>query len=94
VLRSLSYNAFAGGCNMPVSDVNIHRSAQLWLQRHCSEAVAKAREMVEEMRKKGDSDGADVWLRVIVAIGTLGELPTDTHHQKKRARLSNDAMPM
>jgi hypothetical protein len=28
--------------------------------------------MVEEMRKKGDAEGADVWLRIIVAIGTLG----------------------
>lgn len=26
--------------------------------------------------KKGDEDGADVWLRIIVAIGMLGEPPT------------------
>jgi len=38
--------------------------------------VAKAREMVETMREKGDHDGADMWLRIIVAIGTLGEPPT------------------
>jgi hypothetical protein len=26
-------------------------------------------QMVEEMRRKGDYDGADTWLRIIVAIG-------------------------
>jgi hypothetical protein len=33
--------------------------------------------MVETMRKKGDKDGADVWLRIIVAIGTLCEPSTE-----------------
>jgi hypothetical protein len=32
------------------------------------------------MRKKGDKDGADVWLPIIVAIGTLGEPPTTARH--------------
>ena len=27
--------------------------------------------MVERMRRKGDNDGADAWLRIIVAIGEL-----------------------
>jgi hypothetical protein len=25
------------------------------------------------MRRKGDHDGADIWLRIIVAIGEFGE---------------------
>jgi hypothetical protein len=33
--------------------------------------------MVEEMRRKGDHDGADKWLRIIVAIG---EPPTEVRH--------------
>src|SRR5713226_4084211 len=33
----------------------------------------KAHVKVEERRRKGDSEGADFWLRIIVAIGTLGE---------------------
>ena len=57
---------------MPVSDLDVLRSAQLWLQQHDDAAVAKAREMVEAMRSKGDSEGADVWLRIMVAITTLG----------------------
>jgi hypothetical protein len=65
---------------MPVSDLDIHRTAHLWIQRHGDLAVAKAREMVEEMRQKGDQEGADTWLRVIVAIGTLRAPPTDAQH--------------
>jgi hypothetical protein len=33
--------------------------------------------MVEEMRRKGDHEGADKWLRVIVAIGEIGQSPTE-----------------
>ena len=32
------------------------------------------------MRKKGDAEGADTWLRVIVAIGDLGTPLTDARH--------------
>ena len=45
---------------MPVSDLDIHRSAYQWMQLHGDEAIAKAREMVESMRAKGDEEGADV----------------------------------
>jgi hypothetical protein len=36
----------------------------------------QGREMVEEMRRRRDSEGADI----IVAIGTLGTPPTDAPH--------------
>ncbi len=65
---------------MPVSDLDIARSAHLWIQRHGDDAIAKAREMVEAMREKGDKEGADVWLRIIVAITELGTPPTDVRH--------------
>jgi hypothetical protein len=29
--------------------------------------------MVKQMRRTGDNRGADIWLRIIVAIGELGE---------------------
>jgi hypothetical protein len=51
-----------------------------WIQLHGDAATAKAREMVDAMRKKGDNDGADTWLRIIAAITTLGEPPTDARH--------------
>jgi hypothetical protein len=65
---------------MPVSDVDITHTAHLWIQQHGDNALAKAREMVEAMRKKGDEDGADTWLRIIAAITTLGEPPTEARH--------------
>jgi hypothetical protein len=44
---------------------------------HLDDATAKARQKVDEMRSKSDADSADTWLRIIVAIGTLGARPTD-----------------
>ena len=57
---------------MPASDLDIARSAHLFIQHHGDEATAEAREIVEEMRRKGDNDGADTLLRIIAAIGELG----------------------
>jgi hypothetical protein len=65
---------------MPVSDAEIHRAAYAWIQQHGGQATAKAREMVEAMRRRGDTEGADTWLRIIVAIGELGTPPTDARH--------------
>jgi hypothetical protein len=47
---------------------------------HGDAATVKAREMVEQMRAKGDAESADTWLRIIVATGTLDAPPTDTRH--------------
>jgi hypothetical protein len=62
---------------MPVSDFDIHCAAHLWIQQHGEQAVAKAREMVGA---KGDADGTDTGLRIIVPIGTLRTLPTGARH--------------
>ena len=56
------------------------RLAHLFIQLDGEQAMAKAREMVERMRRKGDHEGADKWLRIIVAIGELGEPPTEARH--------------
>ena len=65
---------------MPSSDFDIQRTAFVFIQLHGDEATARARQMVEEMRRKGDHEGADKWLRIIVAIGELGEAPTEARH--------------
>jgi hypothetical protein len=65
---------------MPVSDFAIHRCAHRVIQLCGSRATARAREIVEEMRRRGDNEGADTWLRIIVAIGELGEPPTGARH--------------
>jgi hypothetical protein len=66
--------------SMPPTDLDIARVAYLWIQQHGDAATAKAREIVDEMRRKGDVAGADTWLRIIVAIGELGTPPTDARH--------------
>jgi hypothetical protein len=65
---------------MAPSDLDITRTAHLLIQEHGDEATARALDKVEEMRRTGDTEGADTWLRVIVAIGTLGTPPTDAWH--------------
>jgi len=50
---------------MPVSDLNIARSAHLFIQLHEDEATA--REMVTRMRRSGDNDRAVICLCIIVA---------------------------
>lgn len=65
---------------MTGSDLGIRRAAHSWIQRHGDDATAKAREIVDAMRRKGDDGDADTWLRIIVAIGELGAPPTDTWH--------------
>jgi hypothetical protein len=63
--------------SIPISDFDIQRLAYLFIHLDGEEATAKARKMVEEMRRMRDHDGAGTWLRVIVAIGELGEPPVD-----------------
>jgi hypothetical protein len=65
----------------PVSDLDIERATHLCVQQYGSLAVAKARQMVEIMREKGDHDGADMWLRIVVAIGALGDPPSAAPRQ-------------
>jgi hypothetical protein len=65
---------------MLVSDLDIARAAYLCIQQHSDRATAHARSMVEAMRRRGDGDGADTWLRITVAIGTLGDPLTSARH--------------
>lgn len=53
------------------SDIDIFRAANLWLSQHCDAAIEQARRRVAELQAEGERDGADVWLRIIVAIETL-----------------------
>ena len=60
---------------MTVSDLDIFRSANLHLDQHGDQAVAKAREMVRTMKRRGDHDGADAWLRIIVTLEAMQRGP-------------------
>ena len=65
---------------MSASDIEIERLAHQLIQRHGDKAMKRARQKVEWMRCTGSQEGADMWLRVIVAIGELGEPPTEARH--------------
>jgi hypothetical protein len=60
---------------MTVSDLNIFRSASMYLELHGDQAAASGREMVRTMKQHGDNAGADTWQRIIVAIETMRRGP-------------------
>jgi hypothetical protein len=49
-------------------------SVTMWFDLHGDEAVAEARKMVATMRGRGDLDGADSWLRIIVALEEMRQV--------------------
>ena len=69
---------------MAGSDLDIFRAANMHLERYGDEAVAKAREMVRSLKERGDEDGADTWLRIIVAIETMRQAPSTPHSAPDR----------
>jgi hypothetical protein len=50
------------------ADLGVIHSATMWLELHGDNAIPEARRMAAEIRGKGDLDGADTWLKIIVAI--------------------------
>ena len=56
---------------MNAFDLDILRSANLMIGQHGDLAVEKARERVADLQAKGDREGADVWLQIIVAVEML-----------------------
>ena len=59
------------------ADVGVIDAASLWLELHCDEAVPEARKMAATLQAKGDLDGADAWLRIIVVIEEMRDTPKD-----------------
>jgi hypothetical protein len=59
---------------MPETDDDLVRLARLWLDRHGESAITVARDMVAEFREAGNTDAADRWLRVIIAIEELQQV--------------------
>ena len=66
---------------MSASDLEIARTAKQWLERRGHQAIAEARLMCAECRRQGDHEGADLCLRIIVAIEELQRAPPDAAGQ-------------
>jgi hypothetical protein len=63
-----------------MSDFDIQLAVGHWIHQHGDQAITRAREMVEKMQRQGDAEGVDMWLRIIVVIGKLGEPPIGAKH--------------
>jgi hypothetical protein len=72
-----------GFCSPMVSDLEIYRTANLWLSQHGDVALVRARHRAAELQAIDDRDGADVWLRIIVAIETWGSDATSAHRPQE-----------
>jgi hypothetical protein len=53
---------------MAVADYHVRRIARSHCERHGAEAIGKARERVRELIRRGDSIGADMWIRIIILL--------------------------
>ena len=53
---------------MAINDHYVQRTASVYSEIHGDQAVAKAREHVADLQRRGDSIGTDMWLRIILAI--------------------------
>jgi len=62
---------------MAVNDHYVQRTARSYSEIHGDQAVAKARERVADLQKRGDPIGADMWLQIIVAIEGLRRVVGD-----------------
>jgi hypothetical protein len=56
---------------MPITDYVIHRAAQSYADIYGPNALEKARERILYFQKNGDSIGADMWIRVTIALKDL-----------------------
>ncbi len=54
-----------------ISDLDIHRSANLFVKQHGQGAPSHATMRADAMFEKGDLDGYAVWKRILWAVGEL-----------------------
>ena len=63
---------------MPISHLDIFRSANLLVKQHGKEAPIHAAMQADAMLEKGDLDGRLAWLRILKAVNELvRERPSD-----------------
>ena len=54
-----------------MTDLDIYRTANLLIQKHGEGAYMQAVKRRDEMQRKGDTEGWQVWRRVITAVVKL-----------------------
>ncbi len=63
--------------SMPVNDIDIWRSANLYVQRYGDDAAIHAAMQADRFLDAGDLDGAAVWRRILSAIEELQRTEPD-----------------
>lgn len=53
------------------SEIDVYRSAKLFIEQHGDEAAIQAAYQADAMLDKGDLDGAAVWRRIVAVINEL-----------------------
>ena len=53
------------------ADIEIYRTAKLFIDRHGDDAVIEAAMMADELLESGDLDGLATWKRILSAIDEL-----------------------
>ena len=56
---------------MPISNLDIYRSANLFVRRYGADAEVQAAMRADRLLDAGDLDGAAVWRRIMAAIVEL-----------------------
>ncbi len=56
---------------MPIPRYHIDQNARVYIERHGENAAMKAQERANDLEARGDTIGADMWLRVMAAIEEL-----------------------
>jgi hypothetical protein len=72
---------------MPITDYLVRRAAQSYADTYGPNALDKARERVLYFQKNGDSIGADMWIRVIIALKDLANAGRSAPASDQRRRL-------
>jgi hypothetical protein len=74
---------------MVITDYVIHRTARSYVDTYGPNALDKARERVLFFQKNGDSIGADMWIRVMIALKDLintGDIAPASDQRGRRLR--------
>ncbi len=67
---------------MTIDDIDIFRSAVVFIEQHGDEAPIHAAMKADAMLERGDMDGRSVWLRIVGAIRDMQrETPRPGEHR-------------
>jgi len=67
-----------------IADYHVRQMARSYSERHGTNAVGRARERVHDLVKRGDSIGADLWIRIVIALKDLSRAGDSPQHSAQK----------